>query len=223
MALAQLAVFVRPPVAGEVKTRLSGAFGDRGAAELYRAFARDTLQLCARVRAAGRVDLALWSAGAANETVAAWASQLEVPVRQQSQGDLGARLSGAFKEGLRTHDRVVVIGSDAPTLPIGLIGRAFQALEDASLVLGPANDGGYYAIGAARAARPSFVGVRWSTPHALQDTLDANREEPIAIIPPWYDIDDSADLHILRAHISVDPAVAPATAAQLRALVDDQR
>lgn len=223
MALAQLAVFVRPPVAGEVKTRLSGTFGERGAADLYRAFAQDTLRLCARVRAAGRVDVALWSAGPADEAVSEWARQLEVPVRSQSQGDLGARLSAAFDDGLQTHERVVVIGSDAPTLPITLIGRAFQALEDASFVLGPANDGGYYAIGAGRAARPNFAGVRWSTPHALRDTLDANREESFAIIPPWYDIDDSTDLGVLRAHLSADPTVAPATAARLGALADAQR
>lgn len=223
MALAQLAVFVRPPVAGEVKTRLSTTLGQRGAADLYGAFARDTLRLCARVQAAGRVDLALWSAGPADDTVSSWAAELDVPVRLQPHGGLGERLTAAFEEGLRTHERVVVIGSDAPTLPIGLIGRAFQSLENASFALGPANDGGYYAIGAARAARPSFAGVRWSTPDALRDTVDANREQPIAILPPWYDVDDPEDLQLLRAHLSVDPSVAPATAAVLSAFEDAQR
>ena len=121
MELGQLAVFVRPPTAGKVKTRLSALFGERGAAELYQAFVEDTLRLCSRVRAAGRVDVTLWSAGPEDETVSDWALRLGVPARLQPEGDLGVKLGTAFDEGLRRYERVVVIGSDAPTLPIGLV------------------------------------------------------------------------------------------------------
>ena len=76
MELAQLAVFVRPPTVGQVKTRLAELVGKRGAAALYRAFVEDTLRLCLRVRAAGRVDLALWSTSMDDDSVSEWASQL---------------------------------------------------------------------------------------------------------------------------------------------------
>ncbi|MBW1755458.1 MAG: hypothetical protein JRJ80_04755, partial [Deltaproteobacteria bacterium] len=89
MELAQLAVFVRPPTAGKVKTRLAALFGERGAAELYQAFVEDTLRLCSRVRAAGPVDVVLWSAGPEDDIVSEWANRMGVPVRLQPEGDLG--------------------------------------------------------------------------------------------------------------------------------------
>lgn len=218
MELAQLAVFVRPPTPGEAKTRLADLLGEQSAAELYDAFVEDTLALCARVRRAGRVDIALWSAGPPPEAVARWAREQNAQMHMQPEGDLSARLSEAFDRGLRRYERVVVIGSDIPTLPLGLVVAAFDSLERASLVLGPANDGGYYAIGASHETRPRFDGVRWSTAHALADTLRANASHGAAIIPPWYDVDDAADLAILRAHLSADPAAAPATARRLETL-----
>ncbi len=223
MELAQLAVFLQPPTAGKVKTRLTGLFGERGAAELYRAFVQDTLRLCSRVRAAGRVDVVLWSGGPDDEIVSEWANRLGVPVRLQPEGDLGIKLTAAFDEGLRRYQRVVIIGSDAPTLPIELIGAAFDSLEKTPMVLGPANDGGYYAVGASHEVRPSFEGVRWSTANAFQDTVKANALRQIAIISPWYDIDEPEDLAVLRAHLSSDAAVAPATARYLDALAGTQR
>ena len=223
MELAQLAVFLRPPTAGKVKTRLAVHFGEQGAAQLYEAFVEDTLRLCSRVVAAGRIDVVLWSAGPDDEIVSEWASRLGVPVRVQPEGDLGVKLGAAFDEGLRRYQRVVIIGSDAPTLPIALIGAAFDALERAPMMLGPANDGGYYAVGAAQLKTPSFEGVRWSTSHALRDTVEANAQGRVAMIAPWYDVDEPEDLAVLRAHVSADRAVAPATARVLGKLARAQR
>ncbi len=223
MELAQLAVFVRPPTAGAVKTRLARLLGDRGAAELYQAFVEDTLRLCSRVRAGGGVDVALWSAGPDHEIVSEWAEALNVPVRLQPEGDLGVKLGAAFDDALGRYERVVIIGSDAPTIPVGLIGTAFDALKHAPLALGPANDGGYCAIGASQSIRPSFERVRWSTAHALQDTVRANPDRDVATITPWYDIDEPNDLEVLRAHLSVDPAAAPATSRCLIELTRGQR
>ena len=211
MELAQLAVFVRPPKSGTVKTRLAARFGRDGAAKLYRAFTEDTVALCSRVRAAGRVHLAVWSTGR-DEVVSDWAEQLGTSPRIQPEGDLGVRLAAAFEQGLSHYERVVIIGSDMPTLPIELIGAAFDSLERSAWMLGPAHDGGYYAIGASQRVRPSFEGVRWSSRNALEDTVKANAPRQPAMLPPWYDIDEPDDLAVLRAHLSVDSAAAPATA-----------
>ena len=223
MELAQLAVFVRPPTAGKVKTRLAALFGERGAAELYQAFVEDTLRLCSRVRAAGPVDVVLWSAGPEDDIVSEWANRMGVPVRLQPEGDLGVKLVAAFEEGLRHYERVVIIGSDMPTLPIELIGAAFDSLERSAFMLGPAQDGGYYAVGASEGVRPSFEGVRWSTDHALADTVKANAPQRPAILPPWYDIDEPEDLDVLRAHLSADSSAAPATARCMAELYRAQR
>jgi rSAM/selenodomain-associated transferase 1 len=222
MGLAQLAVFVRPPKLGSVKTRLAARFGDAGAARLYEAFAEDTIALCSRVRAAGRVHLAVWSDGM-DDSVSVWAERLGTSPRIQPEGDLGSRLAAAFDEGLRDYERIVIIGSDMPTLPIELIGAAFDSLERSAWTLGPAQDGGYYAIGANRRLRPSFDGVRWSTENALADTVKANASHPPAMLPPWYDIDEPEDLAVLRAHLSIDPAAAPATASCMAELARSQR
>ena len=176
MELAQLVVFARPPAIGTTKTRLRRAFGDRGAAALYEAFVTDTLDLCARVREAGRVDVELWATSIDDPVVSEWGRRLAAIPRLQPDGDLGVRLSAAFDEGLRRYERVVIIGSDLPTLPLGLIIAAFDALNGASMALGPANDGGYYAIGATHLVRPRFEGVRWST-----TTRSKTRYAPTAI------------------------------------------
>jgi hypothetical protein len=57
----------------------------------------------------------------------------------------------------------------------------------------------------------------------LQDTLTANAHRNVAVLAPWYDIDEPEDLGILRAHLSVDPAAAPATARRLAELASAQR
>jgi len=212
MDLAQLAVFVRPPAEGLVKTRLAEELGNAGAAALYRAFVDDTLTLCERVREIGRIELTLWASGLDDPAVAEWGRRLGTVPRLQPDGDLGERMSAAFEEGLRRYERVVIIGSDVPTLPLGLVVDAFDALERSAIVLGPSNDGGYYAIGATNDVRPAFDGVRWSTPSALTDTLEANPGVRVSLLAPWYDVDDAGDLAILRAHLSTNPAAARATA-----------
>ncbi len=223
MELAQLAVFVRPPIAGAVKTRLSETLGPNGAVKLYEAFVEDTLSVCERVRSMGPVDVALWSTGPRNQVVTGWAQRLGTRVRPQAEGDLGARLALAFEAGLRSFERVVVIGSDLPTLPLRLVVAAFDALEDASMSIGPSNDGGYYAIGAARGQVPRFEAVRWSTTDAMSDTLKANAARSIALLPPWYDVDELDDINVLRAHLSTDLSAAPATARCLAELDANHR
>jgi rSAM/selenodomain-associated transferase 1 len=212
MDLAQLVVFVRPPAEGLVKTRLSEELGCAGAASLYRAFVEDVLTLCERVREIGRIEVALWASELEDPAVSDWGRRLGATPRLQPTGDLGARMTAAFGEGHKRYERVVIIGSDVPTLPLRLVVDAFDALDRSSIVLGPSNDGGYYAIGATKAARPRFEGVRWSTPSALSDTLEANPGVRASLLSPWYDVDDSQDLAILRAHLSTSPKAAPATA-----------
>ncbi len=218
MDLAQLAVLVRPPAEGLVKTRLSEELGCAGAASLYHAFVEDTLTLCERVREIGRIEITLWASELGDPTVSDWARRLGAVARRQPEGDLGVRMSVAFEEGHKRYERVVIIGSDVPTLPLWLIVDAFDALERSSIVLGPSNDGGYYAIGATRGVRPVLRGVRWSTSSALQDTLKANPGVRTSMLSPWYDVDNSQDLAILRAHLSTNPRAAPATARCLQAL-----
>lgn len=89
---------------------------------------------------------------------------------------------------------VVVIGTDAPEVSACDVADAFQALGRFPAVFGPAVDGGYWLMGlaAAACADPPFAGVRWSTRHALQDTIDNLRHGPVALLRQIEDVDDGA-------------------------------
>ena len=109
----------------------------------------------------------------------------------QGRGDLGQRMNGgltAFGRGTP----VILIGSDIPGVTASHITHAFKTLGRADAVLGPATDGGYWLVGFAN-RRPlyrPFKNVRWSTPHALNDTLNSFTHRRVALVTQLRDVDD---------------------------------
>jgi hypothetical protein len=145
----------------------------------------------------------------------------------QSGADLGERLSGTFRSlfavGFR---RVVVIGADSPTLPSAYLTAAFERLhEDAEVVLGPAEDGGYYLVGAMRLVPLMFEEIPWGTGRVMQATLAALKRCGLrsTLLPRWYDVDRPADLERMRADAPAAPGATPATFApeRTRAFIAD--
>ena len=125
---------------------------------------------------------------------AAWR---EVSIRRtiQHDGDLGVRLYSSLENGLETgHPKVVILGSDSPTLPEEHL--RFLLNGDADVALGPTVDGGYYGIGCRRVAPSMFAGVRWSTDNALKDTVRSVTACGLsyALGPEWFDVDTPEDL-----------------------------
>ena len=117
----------------------------------------------------------------------------------QQKGDLGKRMQQAFallfSRGFR---EVAIIGSDSPDLPPEIIHEVFNSLEDdqTDIVLGPAEDGGYYLIAMTRLWRELFTGIRWSSETVLAESLEIARDAflGVALLPEWYDIDRPEDL-----------------------------
>src|SRR5262252_2357491 len=143
-----LLVFARPPVAGLVKSRLSPALPAALAAELYRAISADTFDV---LRAATAAVLAVW-----------W-SEGDEPApdgfeRRVQQGDgLGERLRLAFDEAFAAGaGRALVAASDTPAMTRAHVEAAFTQLERCDLVMGPAQDGGYWCLGLQRPAPELF-------------------------------------------------------------------
>ena len=105
----------------------------------------------------------------------------------------------------RGAERVVLLGSDSPNLPKEFVSQAFQMLASHKVVvLGPADDGGYYLIGLALApVPPIFEGIAWSTPTVWDQTVAILRanEIPFACLPTWYDVDRLADLRRLACDL----------------------
>jgi len=187
------AVFAKRPEPGRVKTRLSPALPADLACDLYRAMLADALAAASACRA--------------DECWLAWA---EAPgekaddappagfrTRAQSGADLGERLTNAFGEWLQGEaDRTIIIGADCPDLDSVMIDRAFEALEETDLVLGPTRDGGYYLIGLRRAVPSLFRDVAWSTPNVFEQTLERARRASLSVetLPPLDDLDTPEDL-----------------------------
>ncbi|WP_270939419.1 TIGR04282 family arsenosugar biosynthesis glycosyltransferase, partial [Falsiroseomonas oryzae] len=110
-------------------------------------------------------------------------------------GDLGRRMQRA----LARHRRAVLVGSDIPGLARSDLAAAFLALGRADAVFGPAEDGGYWLVGLGprRPARP-FAGVRWSSAHALADTLANFHGRRVALLRTLRDVDTVEDLRAIR-------------------------
>ena len=92
--------------------------------------------------------------------------------------------------------RVVLLGSDSPTLPLDYIERAWASLDDHPVVLGPTQDGGYYLIGIRDEVPPIFDHIAWSTPQVWDQTVSRLHQSqiPFAELPGWYDVDCLQDL-----------------------------
>ncbi len=190
-------VFAKAPVAGKVKTRLAPSLGLAGAATLYAAMLADTVDSLAGF------ETNLWYLGEPGPSFGH-------RVHAQRGDTLGDRMTHAISAMCEIYEAAIVVGSDAPTLPIRAVHSAVAALQTDDVVYGPSADGGYYLVGSR--TRLELKGVRWSTSHALADSEARN---PGTRIEPWYDVDTPADLTLLQAHLSVDRNAAPRTAAVL--------
>jgi glycosyltransferase A (GT-A) superfamily protein (DUF2064 family) len=122
----------------------------------------------------------------------------------QREGDLGQRMAAFFAEQfVAGADRVVLIGTDSPTLGRSLIERAFHELNSVDVVLGPATDGGYYLIGCAGRVPPLFGGIAWGSSRVLQETIAClPASYRLALLPPWYDVDTLDDWRALCGHLA---------------------
>lgn len=160
-------VMARRPRRGEVKTRLAAGLGAEAARSFY---ARSLKRLLKRLAGDRRwhAVLAVTPAREARRGVL-WTRGL--PCFAQVSGDLGNRMQAAFDA--MPEGPVVLVGSDIPDLTARHVAQAFRALERGDAVFGPSGDGGYWLVGIAPQLRDAalFKDVRWSSEHALEDTL----------------------------------------------------
>ena len=197
-------VLAKEPSMGGAKTRLASDVGGDCASELCTAFVRDTLEVA--VERARRVYIAASPA----EAVGLFRSGApSARCFAQPDADFGARLAHAFETAFADGaEHPVLIGTDSPTLPSHLLSVAHSALATHDVVLGPADDGGYYLIGMNGLHRSLFEVIDWSTERVLSQTLERARSAGLSVflLPPWYDIDTGGDLArlasdpLLRAH-----------------------
>jgi rSAM/selenodomain-associated transferase 1 len=189
-----LVIMVKEPHPGRVKTRLGRDLGMTTAAWWFRHQVQSLLR---------RIEDPRW------DTVLAVAPDVEgmnsrvwpahLPRIPQGRGDLGDRMGRVFLTA--PVGPVCIIGADIPGVTRAHIARAFAALGDHDACFGPAPDGGYWLVGMKQATRPPytlFQNVRWSTEHALADTMASLPGKRIALIDELDDVDTLADLKALQ-------------------------
>ena len=207
-----VAVMAKAPRAGAVKTRLCPPLSPREAAALARCFLRDRV---AQVRELTGVSRIIAFTPASERGVFQRLAP-DFTLIAQHGTDLGARMRSTLATLLASgHRAAIAIGTDTPTLPTTVIQLAVDriASPDVDVVLGPADDGGYYLIGA-RADHPMlFDDMPWSTSTILEITLQRARAAGLrtVCVNPWFDVDTPEDLTRLRAALADSPDVAPAT------------
>ena len=180
----QLVIMVKAPRMGRAKTRLAKQVGAVNACQ----FARLRIDLIVRQLKDPRWQIRLAVAPDVDDWP--WARLRGVYLLSQGQGDLGTRMQRQFEMGGAAP--MVMVGADIPDIRKRHIEAAFQALQSKSAAFGPATDGGYYLVGFKRCPKMprAFENVRWSTEHALQDTL-ANLKGSYALLEPLSDVDDA--------------------------------
>jgi uncharacterized protein len=197
-----LAVMAKAPRTGEVKTRLVPPLKHGEAAALNICFLCDVTAVIAELCVPGQADgfAAYMPAGAE----ASFDDLLPARFRllPQRGANLGERLFHAAEDFFAAgYEAMCLINSDSPTLPPAVLQDAVEALRAPGdrIVLGPADDGGYYLIGLKHAHQRLFQDIAWSTPTVLASTLDRAREIGLEcrLLPSWYDVDDAASLRHL--------------------------
>lgn len=167
--------FAKMPIAGQVKTRMLGSLNAIQACELHCDL---MLWTCRTLTASNLADVELWVSGGGEHATIITCQNLGVAaVRTQSGSDLGERMFHAISDGLLRYRKLVLVGSDCPAIDERYLTDALKALDDESLVLGPANDGGYVLIGATHIDASLFQGVSWGSDAVLDETrerLDAS-------------------------------------------------
>lgn len=179
-----LVVMAKEPRAGAVKSRLARDIGAPGAMRFYRNAMSSVVRRLTRPR---RWNLVLAVTPGASAGSAVWCGHARVA---QGTGDLGARMQRMFS--LMPPGPVVIVGTDIPGIRADHIARAFRMLGAHDAVFGPAADGGYWLVGLRRSPRTQriFDRVRWSSAHALEDTLANLDGARVAMLDVLEDVDD---------------------------------
>jgi uncharacterized protein len=200
--LCALAVMTKAPQSGISKTRLTPPLSPAEAAALSACFLRDTCDNIAAISSEGNAEgIAVYTPVGAEDCFEGLLPEA-FSILSQRGSSFGDRLFFAAADLLAVgYESLCLVGADSPTLPPVLLRTAVSELAHPGdrIVLGTAMDGGYYLIGLKKAHRHLFADIDWSTSKVLTQTIERAAEIglEVALLPPWYDVDDAATLRHL--------------------------
>lgn len=182
-------IFTRNPELGKVKTRLAASIGNEKTLEIYKFLLQHTEKIVSKIEVSRRV---LYSEEIIKNDI--WDNNL-YQKSLQSGIDLGEKMKNAFADGFENkYKKVVVIGTDLHDLEISDIEIAFHELENNDVVIGPAEDGGYYLLGLKFIPKNIFENKEWSTETVLKDTLNDLKNFKVHLLDIKNDIDTVDDI-----------------------------
>ena len=184
-----LLIFTRNPELGKAKTRLAKTVGDETALEIYKFLLERTRDISSKVNA----DKAVYYSVKIRENDI-WNPDIYQKY-QQFGDDLGIRMLNAFKNGFEAgYEKVMIIGSDLYDLSEKNIEKAFVALNTNDVVIGPAEDGGYYLLGMNALQENVFKNKKWGTASVRKDTLKDLSDKKVKVLAFKNDIDVYEDI-----------------------------
>ncbi len=188
-----LIIFAKAPDINTVKTRLKGYLTDKERLSIYIRLMENTIGLS---RKAKGVTAFISYTPAEGEK---YFKRYNLPIFPQKGSDLGGRMYNALTHVITSGcKKAVLIGTDIPELDEEIISDAFAMLDESDMVLGPANDGGYYLIGMKKANKKVFQSIDWSTDRVLKQTLQRAKEEGrhVSFVKTLSDVDRPEDLEL---------------------------
>ncbi|HVC62795.1 MAG TPA: TIGR04282 family arsenosugar biosynthesis glycosyltransferase [Acetobacteraceae bacterium] len=227
-----IAVMAKAPRPNHVKTRLVPPLTAHEAAALNASFLRDVTE---NIREAGRaVPIAGFVAYAPAGSEPLFGGMLApgtglvladgslaLPSGIAGIGRALLHAAGSLLE--QGYGAVCLVNSDSPTLPTAFLREAAEALARPGdrMVLGVAEDGGYYLVGLKAPHAALFQDIAWSTDQVSAQTLARAATLGLEVVtpPPWFDVDDPASLARLVEDLTTPrrdgptPYAAPATRA----------
>jgi uncharacterized protein len=193
-----IAVFCRPLIAGQVKTRLIPNYGEAGATQVYQRMVERTITTVRTTCDAINATASLWVAGdCAHPSIVEWSQRFQLSVHAQSTGDLGVRMFDCLTHSkLRAHN-ALLIGTDCPAFTAEHIASAATLLRsETPWVFTPAEDGGYVLVGSNAPTATPFENIDWSTARVMDQTRAALKRAALshAELPTLWDVDLPEDV-----------------------------
>ncbi|NIS38693.1 glycosyltransferase, partial [Candidatus Saccharibacteria bacterium] len=201
-----LIIFMKAPRLGKVKTRMQPQLSERQSLGLYKAMGLDLVN---QFSDASTYDVMIYFwPPQSEEEMQSWLGDDKI-YSPQLGNDLGEKMHQAFTENFNgSYQKVVIIGSDLPTLDETIIQEAFRHLNEHDAVLGPTEDGGYYLIALNKPQPELFKNVRWSSESVLPQTLENADKAGLSVhlLEQRTDIDTYDEVEQLRATLQQSPS-----------------
>lgn len=190
-----LIIFQKNAELGKVKTRLAKDLGDQKALAIYEKLCDITHQVCSQLN----VEKYVYYSSFVPDNKPQGPTYR---MRLQSGENLGDRMLNAFEDLFQSNfQKLIIIGTDCPEISAELIQKAFDQLDSKDVVIGPAEDGGYYLLGMNKLISSLFKGISWSSEMVFDQTKSIIEAKKLTyyLLPMLSDIDRLEDWEKMKS------------------------